>query len=289
MAKVVRWLGLAMAGCLLLLGVAAGVLYAMSAVELGRRHDVTPRTITIRTDPATVAHGERMARIQGCTGCHGGDLGGGILAEDLMVGRLTAPNLTRVRETYSDEDLVRLIRHGVRPDGTALIPAMPSQAFHHLADDDLGAIIAYLRSVPPAEDSLPSTRIGPALRGMIALGEVRTIPDLVGDDPPPVEAPRGGDARTLGAYLARSICTECHGTALEGSTGFMVTPPLAVVGSYDPDQFRRLMREGLALGDREVGLMSEVARGRFRHYTDEEIDALYAYLSTFRRPAPVAP
>lgn len=278
--KMVRWMARGLGAVALLIVVAMGVLYAASVRGLERHYESSPRNIAVQDDSATVAHGERMARIHGCVGCHESDLGGGVMADDFMVGRLVAPNLTRVREEYLDGDFVRLIRHGVRPDGTSVTPAMPSQSFQHLADDDLGAIIAYVRSVQAVEDSMPRTRIGPALRAMIALGEVSMTADMIEPGRAPERAPRDEDPEVLGAYLALSICTECHGTALEGTDGFMVTPSLAIVGSYDPEQFRKLMREGLALGDRDVGVMSDVARGRFSHYTDQEIDALYAYLST---------
>ena len=81
---------------------------------------------------------------------------------------------------------------------------------------------------------------------------------------------------THGEYLAMNVCSECHGTDLQGFEGH--TPPLAMVRAYDREQFGRLMSEGIGLGDRELGLMTEVALKRFSLLDDNEVDDLYAYL-----------
>jgi cytochrome c1 len=51
------------------------------------------------------------------------------------------------------------------------------------------------------------------------------------------------------------------------------------MAAYEEPAFRRLMREGIAIGDRELRMMSPVARGRFVHFTDQELEDLYAFLS----------
>jgi hypothetical protein len=56
-------------------------------------------------------------------------------------------------------------------------------------------------------------------------------------------------------------------------------PDLIVAGAYDLPEFKRLMRNGVASGNRKLGLMGEVARDDFRHFTDEEIAAIHAYLA----------
>jgi cytochrome c553 len=79
----------------------------------------------------------------------------------------------------------------------------------------------------------------------------------------------------FGRYLSTTACTECHGADLDGGRD---VPDLRIAAAYTSEQFARLMHDGVALGDRDTGFMSSVARGRFRHFTDEEIAALYAYL-----------
>ena len=67
-----------------------------------------------------------------------------------------------------------------------------------------------------------------------------------------------------------NTCSERHGTNLEGVEGY--TPPLAMVKGYSREQFERLMSEGIGIGDRDLGLMSEVAQMRFSLFEPGEID-----------------
>jgi mono/diheme cytochrome c family protein len=157
---------------------------------------------------------------------------------------------------------------------------MPASSFSHLADSDVAAIVAYVRSVPAAEDSLPRTQWGLLARALMANSTLPfPVDDIDHDVRPPVEPDRG-DPMVFGRYLAMSICSECHGPDLEGQTEFMVTPNLAVAATYSPDAFRTLLRTGMPLDGRDLGTMAEVARSRFTHYSDAEIEALHTYLSS---------
>jgi len=92
-----------------------------------------------------------------------------------------------------------------------------------------------------------------------------------------------------GAYLARTSCTECHGLDLRGSDP---APDLRIAAAYSLEAFRGLMRSGKALGNRELPLMSSVARERFTHFTDRELRELYAFLivrAAKRDSTPVSP
>ncbi len=77
-----------------------------------------------------------------------------------------------------------------------------------------------------------------------------------------------------------TTCNECHGFSLRGDVpwGGSTAPDLLIVMAYDEAAFAHLMRTGKALGDRELPMMSGVARGRFAHFTDEEIVDLHAFL-----------
>ena len=99
------------------------------------------------TDAAAIAEGGRLARILGCHDCHGEHLEGRLFFSEPHVADLVAPNLSRLVPSYSDAELARAIRHGIRRDGTGLF-AMPSASFFHLSDEDLGRLIAYLRRQP---------------------------------------------------------------------------------------------------------------------------------------------
>jgi mono/diheme cytochrome c family protein len=112
-----------------------------------------------------IEEGARLATIYGCHGCHGPGLEGGVMFDQRFMARVVAPNLTRLSAGYSDLDFVRVLRHGVRPDGRSAIPAMPSPSYAYLTDEDLAQIIAYVRSVlASGEGELPSTRLGLLVR-----------------------------------------------------------------------------------------------------------------------------
>ena len=86
------------------------------------REMVVPPLLTaapVRLPAGDVAEGERLARVLGCRGCHGPDLGGRVFVEIPHVVRLVAPNLTQVRARYDDRAFVRLMRSGAKADGRA--------------------------------------------------------------------------------------------------------------------------------------------------------------------------
>jgi mono/diheme cytochrome c family protein len=86
-----------------------------------------------------------------------------------------------------------------------------------------------------------------------------------------------GPAYAQGRHIAATACSECHGSDLRGDPR-EGGPDLVVVGAYDLDQFRRLLRTGAPPSGRDLGIMSETARKDLRVFTDAEIAALYAYL-----------
>ena len=92
--------------------------------------------------------------------------------------------------------------------------------------------------------------------------------------------PDPADAVAHGKYLAHTTCTECHGPELRGWGGDDPAPSLIVASAYSPEAFERLMKTGQSLTGRDLGLMKEVALGRFSHFTSEEIGAIHAYLTS---------
>jgi mono/diheme cytochrome c family protein len=273
---VLRWLRNAVLGVIGLVLIAAVIIYAFSELKLRRSYEARGTSVAIPTDSASIAEGERLARIRGCPGCHEPSLEGGMFVDDPMLALIAAPNLTTAVRAYSAAELEGIIRHGVRPDGRSVV-AMPSDMFRLLDDADLGKILAYLHSAPEVPGQARVVQLGPLGRLGIALGkfkpaaeDVRRV-ELLSDS-----FPAAGSPVAPGAYLARTVCTECHGALLSGFEG--ETPDLRIAAGYSPEQFVRLMRTGVGLGERQLGLMSEVARSRFTHFTDEEIAALYAYL-----------
>jgi mono/diheme cytochrome c family protein len=151
--------------------------------------------------------------------------------------------------------------------------------FFALTDQDLGATIAYLRSLPETPGPARDVRLGPLGRLGIAIGQF--TPAAVDADSMAKLSniyPAAPDSLARGAYLARTVCTECHGLDLTGDKSGK-PPDLKIGGAYPLQPFMTLMRTGKPLDGRDLGLMTQVARSRFAHFTDEEIRALHAYLS----------
>jgi mono/diheme cytochrome c family protein len=240
--------------------VAVGV-YAGSEGVRRRTYDV-PLGATSATpaDPEAIAQGERTAKILGCYGgCHGSRLEGRLFFSEPGVADLVAPNLTEVAASYSDAELERAIRHGIRRDGTGLF-VMPSSAFYHLADEDLRNLLAFLRHLPPM----------PGCAG-------KPMPAIIDHAAPRVPRGDANDPMARGRYLARIACAECHGDTLQGGFDGRA-PTLAIAAAYSDEAFRHLLRTGEPLVERDLYVMDDAARGRFTHFTDEEIAALHTYL-----------
>lgn len=284
MRRVLRWLAYGLGGVAALAVLAVLVLYALSE-RLLRRTYTTPQSsgaFTVPTDSAAVAEGRRLAIVRGCNGCHGTGLEGRVLVDEPLLGRLVAPNLTSAARRYSDAELERLIRYGVRPDGRSLL-AMPSEMFRPLSDEDLGRIVAFLRSVPPAEGPGLSLRIGPIGRLGLLSGRFQPAAVLaMGDTAVPPRVAPPGDSVAFGRYLALTSCSECHGADLLGDA---TTPSLAVAAAYTPAEFHTFLRTGEAKGGRELRLMSDMARRRFSQLRDAEVEMLHRYLRTLATPS----
>jgi mono/diheme cytochrome c family protein len=160
---------------LIVLGLAALGAGACSPRRLrfDETYRIEPAAVGVPADAANIARGEETAQFL-CAGCHGEDMSGQVISESLLDGRAAAPNLTSseggIGAAYADEDWVRAIRHGVGPDGRALI-GMPSDRFGSLSDTTLGELIAYLKSAPPVDNTVPSTTVGLGARFNYLIGQ----------------------------------------------------------------------------------------------------------------------
>src|SRR5262249_55910936 len=147
-----------------------------------------------------------------CPICHGDDLGGTLAFSDAFLGQGYTPNLTAGRggiaRHYTDADWVRAIRRGVGRNGRGLI-FMPVDHYYHLTDEDLGAVIAYLKSLPPVDNERTALQLNPLARLLIDLG---IFGDVVRTARIEHTAPRPPRPADDGAYLiAVAGCTFCHG------------------------------------------------------------------------------
>ena len=279
MKRLFRWMGIGLVGVVALLLLATAVVYTLSARILHTTYSVPAIAIAVPTGAAAIAEGKRLATIRGCNGCHGPNLEGDMMVDDPMLARIASPNLSRLVPGYSDAELERVIRHGVRKDGTGVV-IMPASMFAPLADADLGAIIAYLRSVPPVDHDWPARRIGPMGRLGLVLGKFHTEPAVIDHTAPHAATAPNNDRLAYGRYLALTSCTECHGSDLKGEPDG--APNLVVAAAYSDSAFRSFFKTGNALGNRRLKLMSEMAERRFSHFTGDEVGALHAYLKMLK-------
>jgi mono/diheme cytochrome c family protein len=276
MRSLFRWVRRGLAALATLVLVAYGVVYALSERTLHRTYHEPLVAIDVPADSGAIVEGRRLAQLRGCSGgCHGTEIEGQVFMDVPLLAKVIAPNLSVAVRDYSDAEMARIIRRGVRPDGRSLV-VMPSEMFSGLSDGDLGKILAYLHSVPPRPGPGREVRLGPLARLGLVLDKYQAAAQLVrGADSLVSAYPAPGDSTAAGAYLARTVCTECHGLDLRGGEK---APDLRIAASYSTEAFTRLLRTGKALGDRELDLMSDVARRRFTHFTDAEIQALRGYL-----------
>jgi cytochrome c553 len=265
------WLGIARVAGLAVLAV--GILFVgASEYAIRQRHEVPFKTVAVPHDAASLAEGGRLATLVGCKSCHGDGKGSVWEPVEWVNGQIAPPAIARKVAHYSDADLERLIRHGVRPDGSVVF-VMPVSSMANLADDDLGKVIAWVRSLKPAPDDVTaSTWFGPVGRWDILIGKIK--PSLeVGDL---AEARRPADS---GRYFVNALCSECHKlNEAQVHDGDKVPALAPVAASYSQADFQRLLRTGVGAGGRDVGFMGTIAKENLHALTDDEIAAIHTYL-----------
>ncbi len=224
--KVLKWVGIVLGGLIGVIVIAVVVLYFVGGSRVNRTYDIQPEAVAIPTDAASIERGQHLAEaVTGCTSCHGDNLGGDSFFDDPAIAIFDASNLTSGRGgiggTYSDVDWVRAVRHGVDPDGKGLL-IMPADVFINLSGEDLGAIIAYVKSVPPVDNEAPEPEFGLMGRVLIAIGAFgEVVPAQLIDHAASVPtAPAAGVTAGYGEYLASiGHCFVCHGEDLSGGEG----------------------------------------------------------------------
>jgi cytochrome c553 len=285
--RIFKWAGGILGGIVVLACIGVAIVYVLIGADFSRTFDVALTEIAVPRDEASIDEGERLARLRGCfNGCHGKTLNGNVFFEVPDGSTLVAPDIAALAGNLSAAELERVIRHGVRPDGTSVLLAMPSEMFYNLSDEDVGKIIAFIETQEPGEESLPETRFGPLGRLFLMLykQDLGTIlsAEAVDHGATRLDA-SAGTPHALGEYIAMTTCTECHGADLRGWPGEDI-PSLAIVAAYSLPDFTTLLRTGTPIGGRELDLMAVVANSRFSNFTDDEIAALHAYLGTLVGP-----
>ena len=209
-----------------------------------------------------------------------------------------APNITMDIETgigsWSDEEIIRSIRDGLRPDGTLIAPPMPSPVYALMSDRDVEAIVAYLRTVEPVNNVVPKTVFNITLPTSYG-PPVTTVTDVSKDDP-----------IAYGRYLTYTLghCFDCH-TPLEengynfdriGESGRVfdnifglgfttvslnITPHKQYgLGEWSDKEIKRAMQEGVSRNGRS--LVRAMPFPNYQNVSEEDMNAIVAYLRSMK-------
>jgi mono/diheme cytochrome c family protein len=255
-----------------------------------------------------VRRGEYLLRAGGCVACHTDSKGGGAFlaggrALKTDFGIFYGPNLTPDAiyglGRWTEADFLRAVRHGIRPDGKQYYPSFPYPSFTHIQDEDLRALWAYLRTVPPiARPNTPHELKFPfRWRFLVQLWK------LLYFRPGPLQAdPTSPSQVARGRYLSEALghCGECHtprtflgglkkGMNLAGSAAGPegeaipnLTPdPATGLGDWTLSDITELLASGMTRdGDFVGGSMGEVVENSTRHLTAADRLAIAAYLKS---------
>ncbi|HLO29010.1 MAG TPA: c-type cytochrome [Anaerolineales bacterium] len=291
MRKVFKWIGIVLGSLVGLIVVSAVVLYLMGNVRLNKKYEVAPSDITLPADAASLEYGKHRAETL-CEGCHGADLSG---VEGWFnappIGTIDSANLTSgkggVGAEFTTEDYVRAIRHGIDREGKPIfMTAVVSTA--HLSDEDLGAIIAYLKTIPAVDHQLKPRHFTPMARILLSVGVLGKLPAEAVSHDIHVTAPPRGTSAEYGEYLVNTNdCRVCHGQKLNGGpypnpTITKISPNLTPGGEpgfWTEDQFINTIRTGKTPGGHALD-PEFMPWKNYRLFSDAELKAIWLYLQS---------
>ena len=257
----------------------------------------------IATDP--IAHGQYVFALAGGCGCHTAadgqvNAGGRPLSTPYgtFYGTNITPDSTHGIGSWTDRQIIDAIRLGVRPDGSVMSPVMPYPALSGMSDEDVAALVAYLRSLPAVAQENQPHRLSLPFAGMAMKVWYWLFFEPV---EAPARAPQQGLAR--GAYISEHVahCQECHtprtlvGTldrsrylagnpdGIDGEITPNITPdPKTGIGEWSEGEMITLVRTGfLPNFDNVQGLMALVIEGipegGYKDMSDADVQAVAQY------------
>ena len=289
MPNTLRTIAIAIATILLIAVVAFASLFVYGGKKIAKPLNVHAVALALPTDSLSLAEGARLSATLGCSDCHVSNLAGQVLIDAPVFTVLPAPNLTAgeggVGGTYTVADWERAIRHGVKPDGRPLM-IMPSVDYAHLADEDVGRLIAYLQTIMPVDNDLGERRVWPMGRvaAVFGLAGLFTAHAIDHGAAHPTTVDRAVTAE-YGAYLT-SVCVGCHQADFAGGEMAGAPPDAPPAANITPaglvdwslEDFVRVMRTG-ARPDGST-LNEAMPWPAFARHTDEELEAMWLYLQT---------
>jgi len=271
-------------------------------------YEVKAPDLKIEPDSAKIAEGRRIV-LTDCAHCHrgpDGKLSGDIFMEDPAFGKIWSANITQHPDAgigqYTDGELAHLLRTGIKRDGSF---AGPWMTFPLLSDEDMHAVIAFLRTDAP--EVQPSERRSRQME-LSFVGKMvfkLFLPKPFDYPSRPIVAPAPSDKVAYGRYLATGKweCFRCHSASFETnnelepekSIGYFgggnlvgdkdnppvpsanITPDKETgIGSWTEEQFSNAVR----FGKRPDGQPLSHVMPPFAILSDEEVSALWAYLQT---------
>ena len=290
-----RWLKRGAIGVVSVFAVAAAAVIVLGQLgerKMHRRVDVSVAQVALRTDAAGVERGRYLFMSRGCTECHGVNGAGKTFIEDANGMLVHAPNITpgegSVVKAYTADDWTRTIRHGVKPDGKPAI-IMPSEDYARFTDDDLSAVVAYLRQMPPVSAPGATVRLPLPVKVLYALGVVKDSAERIDHRLPPPLAVADAPTAQHGAYVVNA-CIGCHGATLSGGKIPGAPPAWPAAANLTPGEGSAMARydspEALAAmfrtGKRPDGqaVSSVMPFLALKEINDTDVRALYLHLKT---------
>jgi len=268
MKKALKYGAFTIGGILLLVGLFA---LFVSFKPLPTYESVAIPEFSLRLDSASIAHGKKIASVA-CIHCHQGESGlQGRFFEDTPLGTIYTANITQDKEhgigAYTDGELVRLLRTGIKKEGSLCMPMMVR--FPHMADEDINGIIAWLRSEMPevqaVNEPIPSSE--PTFLGK-ALFNFAFKPTTPEPEVPMLENPL-----EYGRYLVnnRYMCFVCHSATHE-------------INAQEPTASEGYLKGGTPFiepGETEAVVSTDISKSAMEKYTAAEF---YNMLVLKQRP-----
>jgi mono/diheme cytochrome c family protein len=291
MKKYLKWLGILLVAILAIAAIA--VFYLKSKFENldGRKFEPTVTAITVPSDSASIERGKVLA--VDCKHCHGDDYAGKAFFNDPKIGFMASANISGAKgsatEKYTDQDWVRTLRHGVNPSHRALM-VMPAENIGLLGDQDLGCLIAYMKTVKPVEKIKGPTDFklfGKVLAGAGAFGSLYPYDVIKHDQVQHITAPIKSPQPEYGNYLTQFHgCRGCHGSQLNGGKHPAPSaPPVPNItggghpGKWSLAEFKSTLRNGKTPEGKTLDAEYMPFPGIGAH-DDIELEAIYSYLKS---------
>ena len=238
----------------------------------------------------SLRRGAYLFQSRGCMECHGADGKGKAFIDDPNGLYVKSPNIASdgVAKTYNEEDWVRTIRHGIKPSGRPLL-IMPSEDYNRLTDEDLAAIVAYVRSLPSTQGGPGQIKLPLIVKALYAFGVIKDAAEKIDHALPPPQPIAAAATSEYGAYVVNA-CIGCHGPSLSGGKipgGPPDWPPAAnltpgsesVMPRYDTAaKFIAMMHSGRRPDGSAVSPAMPFAT--FKAMNETDLGAVYAYLQT---------